>query len=1690
MAIETKLLHALPDSPDRLATLGDLYAEASSTGGEDLRSADPYWRRIPQLHPGTPAGSLTAATIYWDYFQFGDALAQIQAARLRFHQPTLYGYEAGAIEENRHDLAAAVHEYTSIVATPPDRRYFLTSVDAAVGALEKPPSDAADSNLQSTVQSLFNTANAHDRLLKLAVRPATEKLVDQATAAAVTSSPGVASLSLRADVLVAQHRAAELPPLLNAALARATTADEAGAIGNLARLQSTQPASDANLNEVDVHLATGATTAQHAAVPTYALAAVYEASLARQAALTPDPVEKLQFQYALASAYEERKDLADAARLIASIYAANPRILGVVRATVDYYARTSQPKLAIATLLDASKAATPTLSRSFILEASARANDSGDSAQGRALALSLLPATPYDPQVLGLIAASYARANDNAGLKAFYLAQLDKVKTAGLTRDERKADTALLRRGLIPALTRLQDFPGATDQYIALLSAYPEDSGTAQEAALYALRHHRQAQLLGFLQTTVKASPQDSRFAILLAQTDTTFEDLPAAIAAYSQAISIRKDRADLYQARADLELRLGQADPAAGDYERLYVLTYHDPQWLVRLAELRVRQHRNADAVKALQTAYIEGRPATAQNQFTVAAQLLQWNLLAEARTFAEAGRTLAGTALLTDNNSTGASTYARILTRQGQAAEAFTTLANARRAANAAPISSAAMLATLSQPGLSADDAKSLRKNYTEQQHETIKTNFNGAVSAIGNTVDEYETPEQKLAYAQTLDTLHATDAPLALAAATAAHLTDREAAWRRQQLLTRPLNTQAENLAAYTHLQQSRLAFAELAQTLELYAARLRPEDRRAAREQAAQAWHDAGTPEALTNEVRLARTLALGSDAALRDHYLDLLLRHNAAAFATLGSGSDEDLADAAVNYAVANGTFGQASAAVNARATKITTTPTLWSTANLALVGLYLAPQKPEANAPFATVLRPQDTIADRLGHPADPATTLTGDQWFAFASRYGIAQLAAGNAPAAEDVLPALLEQTPTLPAPYVDLARTYAEAGNTPAALAEYAHAFELAPIQPGLHDEIAVLQSRSGNAAAALAEWRLALDQLRHIVLRNNFSESFYSTFKTTLDHLGQRHLAATLQPEIDAILQPELTKNGNYRSNELLEAVYKASANPEQGTAHILALADSAAYPGQVLEDLHAASWLSSQDQQALLLRRMQLAGKADPVATSAGVISDFSLLRQQLLDSYLALGQTAPAQALLDSVPAIQKDAKLERTRIVLAARTGHLPALLAGYAANPDAAPSLDILTNAANVLANAPSPDQLSARQIREYVFEQKQLTSQLTPSDFLTLAQSRIATGDLPGAVELLHRLALQPSVNAGVITDPDTNTDSAAALLESTHHPAEAAPFLKALTLAAPWNAAYRLRLAHATADAALFLAVAQDATAPYLTRAEAAQALAGTGTPSPAPASDLGSGELSLLAAGNLSAASVRQPYYLQSRLAAAQAAGPDQKALLREAISIAPDGLAADRTRLSLLQLTAPDANPSFALALLRDLSNESSRQATDADGSTSADEPATDDSEDADTSSESSESADASDPVDPSDPSPVTLPALAATLDLPARLQLVQQLSDAYARAHDPDTSLAWLLAAQKLDQGSAKPNPALATRIDQARLLRRLAAVNTARRPVIAPELHRPVNVRPRLTLAQLHAQENVNQENVKQETP
>ena len=1656
VAIERRLLTAQPDSPDRLATCGDLYAEATAERGEDLASAAPFWRRMPGLHPGSPAGYLAAATIFWDYFQFDDAFALLTQARTHFHAPTLFGYEAGAIEENRHDLPAAIREYTAVVVHAPGDRFFVDSLSTAVQALLKPPSDAADSNLWSAAQSLFGAAEARARLLQLASRPATATLVDQATADAVASSITPTSITLRADVLLAQHRAPELAPLLEQALARASTADDAAAIGDLARTRSSSTeAPESALREVDITL--GANQSIHRAYApagSYALNAVYEHALDRQIALALDPVQKIELNLTLARSHEDRKDIPGASRIIDAVYRDNPRLLGVVRAATDFYTRTDQAPRAIATLLDAANAANPPLARSFTIEAAQHANDSGNPTQARALAAGLLQQTPFDPTLLAIVSASYACTGDDAGIRTFYEAQLTAVRSAPFSADDRRTNTALLRRGLIPALTRLKEFEGALNQYIALLSAFPEDSATAQEAALYALRYNRQPQFVSFLRTTVQQSPRDSRFAILLAQVDTTFDDLPGALAAYDQAIRIRRDRADLFSARADLELRLNQTEAAAADFERLYLLSYKDPVWMVRLAGLRARQQRPADAVKALETAYITGRPASAANQFSVAAQLMQWNLFAEARIFAAQGIALAGPDLLTSATGSPAATYAVLLTRLGKPDEALATLLKLRRDVDSTNPFPAAMLFSGMTPSAIAE----LRAARLAQRRQTADAQLQQAIAAIGTAVQTYFTPEQKLAYAQALDRLHdaalpTADPNIALAAATSAGLADREAEWRRQLLLTGPITT---NPAAFVALERRRLAFPELARTLEAYAARLKPKERPAVLTQAAQAWRDASDE---TNELRLTRPLALAANSELRDRFFDLLLRHDRAALTALAASRDDSLADAALNYAIANAIEPQALAAVTQRAR---TLDPVWRPANAALVLTYFATPK-TANAPtsaalFTQALASDTTIATRLTAPADPSRQLTGDLWFATASRFGIFLATVPSAPTLpdpEDFLPADLERAPTAPAPYLDLARSYAEAGRLPDAIAEYTHALELAPNNPAVHDDFAVLLFRAVRHDDALAQWRLALA----LMAKRQNGEAFFSTFRSTVQHLAARHLFATLRPEVEAVLRPYFARNGNFRSNELLQAVYEASTTPAEGTQLILALATSANDPAQLLEDLHNAAWVQPESREPILLRQIDLA-RRNPGTSQTG---PQSLLAYEfaLVDLYLDRNELARADAALLAIPP-QADTSsgFDIAPIVLATRAGRLQSLLDHWRTDPDSTASVLAIRSALLRLRQPTSsyrPNEAAIRPLQQFLFDQKQATHTLLPTDFAALAQSRLDTNDLPGAIEVLNRLALQPPSPTATTPDDSVNIDSAAAILEAAHHPAETLPFLKSLVDTAPWNPGFRLRQALAQRNAGhldlarpLFTALARDPNAPYATRVLASQALA-AGT----AAADLGSAELTLLATTpQPTPAAARQPYFVAARLAAA---GPtpstDRQALLRETIATDPSSPAATQARVQLLLALDKTSPPSAILALFNVIIEVPPPTAA----ATSTDE----DTVTADSTPEAEDSIPTT---------RMTLPPQLASLDLATQLRIITLVSAAHERNRELPLALAYTQLAVTLDTANPRPDPALA----RLQLAAQLDRINATRRPLLGSDLDQKNQVRPRLTAADL----------------
>ena len=1450
--IQENLLAANPGSTQLLADIGDTLADR-----QFFTRAAAYWNRIPLIRPGETGGHLEAATIYWDYFDFQNALRLLEDSRKKTGNPALYAYEVGAIYDNRGEFPRAIQEYVE------------GSLAGGVGS----PSEG--------------------RLMQLARRPKLQNLVDAETQKRVEAAgTSIAAINLRARVLETLSRKKDIEELLDAAISRATTLEEAAELENLARVRS--------LDRVRGH------------------------ALEKQAALTADPAARLQIRYRLVALDEARKDVASAQRSIEDLYRENPKILGVVRATVDFYWRVKLYPQAIAVLEQAARDAYPALATQFSYEAARKSTAAKLYPQARTVLAALLKQSPYNAEYLAAVADTYAQAGDSAGLKQFYLDEITAFQSSSLPAEARKSQVAVFRRGLIPALTSLHDYSGAVDQYIEILRAYPADDSVASESAIYAGRHQQEARLRAYFTKAVQDSPRDERWPVVLARAETALEDLPAAIDAYGKAIAIRPDRADLRTARAGLAERLMRFDDAVADYAKLYDLSYKDAQWMEKIAEVRARQGRNADAVAALSTALMTGKLERPDKYFEAAQRLESWGMLAEARDSAEQGIHAAGGELLaTIDNHTGAAIYARIMTRLRREESAYAVLQQGLSAATAAlPV----VEQQVAREGIAAVTDAEWRKRVHESRIQNARNGMRAALVAMGQAAATYFTPEEKATLAQFAQKLREpmdmTDVEsFAVPFAEAAGLRELQARWLYELAneAGKPTASMQARMNAYAQLQTSRLKFEELAPQLESFAPRF-PVLSYSMLLDAAHAWRSAADDE---NELRVLSSVPpayLGNDL---QRYFELLLKRDperllqvAASWSTWGQ--------PAAQYVITNGSVEMAHRMVAARGRP---RAPVWRNAFDSLTGLYFGDATPAVNKSFLDALG-DETIGERIGKRLDRNKVLAGDIWFYYGSRYG-AYLAMSKQGEPEDFLAAVLEQSPASSSGYLQLADEYSDEGRTQAAITDYFHVLELSPASVTAYQRLALAYFKQGDRAAAVEQWKLALAQLLRQVKLVVVPESFWGDLARISKDAASRHAFAPLRPDADALVRAYLKKNGTYRSNELLRSAYEALADPPAATAWLLELSSAASDPIAVLTDVINVPWIPLS-QRGPIYQRV-LAAKADIVEKAAGLEREAALadLRSWQAQWCGYLIQTKQYRAAGDFLSTLPEQVRTDRSsefvplELEVAAHTGALDSIVARYRTGDEPAPPAEVLRTAAQRL--QASGDTASARKILEFVFARAIDDRNLEPANFLGLAEIRMASGDLPGALQLLRRLAV-------AVENPFVNLDSAAALLEKTGHPAEAADLLSQLVQATPWNASYRLRWARAKLAAAAGGTAATNAAAarevlakiasgvdvPYGIRVDAAQALSGH-----SPAVDLGSKELNLLAGApaQLAPAAGDQPWFYAGRIRAANYAA-DARAkvqILRNAVADAP---TRNESRYLLFEAAAAAHSDSLAMAALQ------------------------------------------------------------------------------------------------------------------------------------------------------------------------
>lgn len=297
-----------PRNRTALTEAGEIHADR-----EHFSQARPWWNRIPQIEPGSTDGYLEGATVFWDYFQFDDALRLMREGRQKLSDPALYAYQAGAVYESKGEFDHAVQEYVK-------------------GALASAGTEGA--------------SPARSRLLQLSRRPALRVAIDAQTAALVAGrNPERPAVALRVSILEQQNRRDDLGAFL-LSLARDAESPE---------LLEELSADAARLGFEDVR----------------------EAVLQRQIALASDDVERIRLRLTLARYYESKPDVPAARRVIEEVLRANPAILGVVRAATDFYWRNHLPDQAVGTLATAARSSNPVFKKEFTFEAAQKATDFG-----------------------------------------------------------------------------------------------------------------------------------------------------------------------------------------------------------------------------------------------------------------------------------------------------------------------------------------------------------------------------------------------------------------------------------------------------------------------------------------------------------------------------------------------------------------------------------------------------------------------------------------------------------------------------------------------------------------------------------------------------------------------------------------------------------------------------------------------------------------------------------------------------------------------------------------------------------------------------------------------------------------------------------------------------------------------------------------------------------------------------------------------------------------------------------------------------------------------------------------------------------------------------------------------------------------------------------------------------------------
>jgi tetratricopeptide (TPR) repeat protein len=552
------LADAVPVSVDYRTRAGEIQAELG-----DYNHARAEWEKLIAIGPGLPETYFDTATIYWDYFQYDDALRTIRNVRRQTNDKTRYAFQVGVILEGKHQLREALTEYIKALAD-----------------------NDSDSDRAADI------ARTKKRLVTLSKRPGIYEQIVAAFNEEHSRNDNWEFISEYVDFLNDAKRWPETSTLLKTE------------ITNQDSQQFLRRARDlfAENKEISGQVA----------------------ALRRLVSVAPSQRLAISYRLQLAETYAKVGQTNEAGFEIRDLVQKYPTNYGVLNEAANFYGRLSQRENLLAVLRSGMQRGLGRFHYLFGRKLAAQELEINRLADAEKVLTTLQSEDRLNTEVFHELARLYVRTGNSESLRSTFQATLEAVKSQDLDIKTIRSQVADLRVQMIEAFTRLKDYPAAVEQHIEIINRDPEDEENVEAAINYVKRYGGAETLLAYYQKTAQTAYKNYRWNVVLARIFEAKGDLSSAARQYRAALDNQPEMLELYDSQADIYTRAKDYDAAIRALNKAIELSNDDPVYIKRLIEVleKAGRHREAEAARA-RLPHEEQKKLSVADQFAEASRL-----------------------------------------------------------------------------------------------------------------------------------------------------------------------------------------------------------------------------------------------------------------------------------------------------------------------------------------------------------------------------------------------------------------------------------------------------------------------------------------------------------------------------------------------------------------------------------------------------------------------------------------------------------------------------------------------------------------------------------------------------------------------------------------------------------------------------------------------------------------------------------------------------------------------------------------------------------------------------------------------------------------------------------------------------------------------------------------------------------